>query len=161
MERERPPVSSKQIWTIVAIAVPCLMLWLFTRDCASAPQAKTSSQIPLLGYNSERICEDAFDKEQNYRKSDIRSIHITLHEGCWSEFIYLPDYWTRNTDGFNAQSEGDQNGFWVAFWFSQANHPQGPFGPNYTHFWQNYGSVMRLQGHGQIVLFTHKAYTNE
>jgi hypothetical protein len=106
---------------------------------------------------TNRICEDSFKHDVDLTESKETHIEVVLTEGCWSGFIHLPKYWNRNDDGFNVQSAGNQDGAWAAFWFASSNHADGPYGPNLTQFYQDRGTVLRVQGHGKIVFFTHKS----
>jgi TonB family protein len=141
--------------SIGAFGVIVLLVNL-AQSVAQRPAAATQ-QRPVINYNATRVCDDAFAKQIDYSKSEITHFEITLSNGCWSGIVTVPNWWMRNMDGFNVQSSGDQQGFWVSYWFTPFVTPTHIYGPNHTAFFQNAGGSFRTQGHGKIIFFTHNA----
>lgn len=149
--------AAKQVWLLTFISsVLCILVMLSYQTT----HQKQPTQNPVVGtnhYERNRVCEGAFDHPMDFSEGKTTHVTVELHDGCWSGVVSLPNWWFRGDDGFNAQSTGDQTGFWISYWFTNNNTPTGIAGPNHAQFFQNRGTSFRLQGHGKVIFFTHKA----
>jgi len=153
------PRTERLLKSILAFvfAFGVIVLLLNLAQSLARLHVTATQQRPLIIYNATRVCDDAFAKQLDYSKSEVTHFEITLSDGCWSGIVTVPNWWMRNMDGFNVQSSGDQQGFWVAYWFTPFVTPTHIFGPNHTAFFQNAGGSFRTQGRGKIICFTHNA----
>jgi hypothetical protein len=150
------------IWLI---GVGLVILWIAVESTSSSRSPTVQQQSQYIGtYNATRLCDDAFKSEYDFSKSEKSHIVIELHDGCWSSFVYLPNWWPIGSIGgdFFAQSTGDLTGFWMKIWLGGQNAPDAAlFGPNFAQEFQSMGNSFRLQGHGKVVFFTHKPSHDE
>ena len=101
-------------------------------------------------YNMRKICDDAFQTSLDYRDQEIANFTLTLSDGCFGPAVRLPKVWR----SWWYQPTGKQDNWWIAFWVIGQQNPRGPFGPNDKPDF-NSGPGFRLQGHGQVLLYSN------
>jgi len=97
-----------------------------------------------------RVCDDAWQRDLHYEDDEIDHVSVTLHEGCFSGYLYLPKSW----NAWWVQPSGDQNGDWIAIWMPGGS-PAGPYSPNQGNQFQGNPLQFRLQGHGTYIFYSN------
>jgi hypothetical protein len=138
----------------IFIMVCCLALFAaIIQSCSKFFSSARPQQRPsIAGYNPNLVCDDAFKNDVHYENDHINNFTVTLHEGCFSGYVYLPESWRQ---WWSYQPIGsDQANNWAAFWFP-GGQPQGPLRPGDSYNFNYHPMLFRLQGHG-----TYRFYSN-
>ena len=113
-----------------------------------------SKTVPVPQFNYQiMVCDDAWKADIHHDNADIDHFTVTLHDGCFSGYIYLPKKWPT----WGTQPVGnDQNIDWIAYWFPGST-PQGPYRPGQVYNLEYHPRQFRLQGHGTYIFYSNVA----
>lgn len=85
---------------------------------------------PIPGYNPNRICADASDKDARHKNDhsaeDIEEFDLILNSGCFSGYVVFPEKWTAWHGEFVSNNTTDHIGFWIY----GEEKSRGPYRPN-------------------------------
>jgi hypothetical protein len=111
---------------------------------------------PKASWNyREIICDTAYQSEVSYAKRNPPYIDISLHEGCFSGYVTVPDAWQM----FRIQMLGENPEDWVADWSTGVQRPWGPVSGNDLNAERmrpdnmTLGKRVRFQGHGTLRIY--------
>jgi len=143
------PAARKAIWiTIISVIV-------ITFIASKSIHAYTSGRPTIatgVNYRNDTICENV-GKDFDFSGAHVDRFKVTLHEGCFSDWIHVPSswqYWKVTPAGNSADS-------WIAYWFPNDSAGMGPYAANAQYsINKNTHEPFRLQGRGTYTFYTNQ-----
>lgn len=137
-------MTKKAVLAIILVVTGIIIVVQLIRPTAPKPSQRA------VNYNAHQICTEAWKQNQDHANENEPYYDITLTEGCFGPLFRPPKAW----HNWYYQPLGDTTDYWIALWY-QGREPVGPYGPNDQWNFQNAPIHWRLQGRGQVRIYSN------